>query len=57
MSFGGKCCCQSCSYHLQKIPIVGWVAAVWVTMFNGNQGVGIDGGVAEDSYKDCQLQK
>ena len=52
MSFGGKCCCQSCSYHLPKIPIVGWVAAGWVTMFNGNQGVGIGGGVAEDSNKD-----
>ena len=35
-----------------KIPIVGWVAAGWVTMFNGNQGVGIGGGVAEDSNKD-----
>ena len=29
-----------------NIPIIGWVATVWVTMFIGNQGAEIGGGTA-----------
>ena len=36
-----------------NIPIVGWVAAGWVTMFSGNQGAEIGGGIAEDLNKNC----
>ena len=36
-----------------SIPIIGWVAAGWVTMFSGNQGAEIGGGMAEDLNKDC----
>ena len=36
-----------------NIPIVGWVAAGWVTMFSGNQGAEIGGQMAEDLNKDC----
>ena len=36
-----------------NIPIVGWVAAGWVTMFSGNQGAEIGGGMAEDLNKNC----
>ena len=38
---------------LSNIPIVGWVAAGWVTMFSGNQGAEIGGGMAEDLNKNC----
>tara|TARA_B100000900_G_scaffold363223_1_gene337043 strand:- start:440 stop:997 length:558 start_codon:yes stop_codon:yes gene_type:complete len=36
-----------------SIPIVGWVAAGWVTMFSGNQGAEIGGGMAEELNKEC----
>ena len=36
-----------------NIPIVGWVAAGWVTMFSGNQGAEIGGSMAEDLNKNC----
>ena len=36
-----------------NIPIVGWVAAGWVTMFSGNQGAEIGGNMAEDLNKNC----
>ena len=36
-----------------SIPIIGWVAAGWVTMFSGNQGAEIGGGMAEDLNKNC----
>jgi len=36
-----------------NIPIIGWVAAGWVTMFSGNQGAEIGGQMAEDINKDC----
>ena len=36
-----------------NIPIIGWVAAGWVTMFSGNQGAEIGGQMAEDLNKDC----
>ena len=36
-----------------NIPIIGWVAAGWVTMFSGNQGADIGGGMAEDFNKNC----
>ena len=36
-----------------NIPIIGWVAAGWVTMFSGNQGAEIGGTMAEDLNKDC----
>ena len=38
---------------LSNIPFVGWVAAGWVTMFSGNHGAEIGGGMAEDLNKDC----
>ena len=38
---------------LANIPFVGWVAAGWVTMFSGNQGAEIGGGMAEDLNKNC----
>ena len=38
---------------LSNIPFVGWVAAGWVTMFSGNQGAEIGGGMAEDLNKNC----
>ena len=38
---------------LSGIPFVGWVAAGWVTMFSGNQGAEIGGGMAEDLNKNC----
>ena len=38
---------------LSNIPFVGWVAAGWVTMFSGNQGAEIGGGMAEDLSKNC----
>ena len=34
-----------------NIPIVGWVAADWVTMFIGNQGAEMGGGTAEGLSK------
>ena len=36
-----------------NIPIIGWVAAGWVTMFSGNQGAEIGGQMVEDLNKDC----
>ena len=36
-----------------NIPIIGWVAAGWVTKFSGNQGAEIGGGMAEDLNKNC----
>ena len=36
-----------------NIPIIGWVAAGWVTMFSGNQGADIGGSMAESMSKDC----
>ena len=36
-----------------SIPIIGWVAAGWVTMFSGNQGAEIGGSMAEDLNKNC----
>ena len=36
-----------------NIPIFGWVAAGWVTMFSGNQGADIGGSMAEDLNKNC----
>ena len=36
-----------------NIPIIGWVAAGWVTMFSGNQGAEIGGQMAEDLNKNC----
>ena len=36
-----------------NIPIIGWVAAGWVTMFSGNQGAEIGGNMAEDLNKNC----
>ena len=36
-----------------NILIIGWVAAGWVTMFSGNQGAEIGGGMAEDLNKNC----
>ena len=36
-----------------NIPFIGWVAAGWVTMFSGNQGAEIGGGMAEDLNKNC----
>ena len=36
-----------------NIPISGWVAAGWVTMFSGNQGAEIGGSMAEDLNKNC----
>ncbi len=36
-----------------NIPIVGWVAAGWVTMFSGNQGAEIGGQMAEDLNDNC----
>ena len=38
---------------LSNSPFVGWVAAGWVTMFSGNQGAEIGGGMAEDLNKNC----
>ena len=38
---------------LSNIPFIGWVAAGWVTMFSGNQGAEIGGGMAEDLNKNC----
>ena len=38
---------------VSNIPIIGWVAAGWVTMFSGNQGAEIGGGMAEDLNKNC----
>ena len=38
---------------VSSIPFVGWVAAGWVTMFSGNQGAEIGGGMAEDLNKNC----
>ena len=35
-----------------SIPIVGWLAAGWVTMFGGDQGAELGGDMAE-SMKDC----
>ena len=32
-------------------PIIGWVTAGWVTIFSGNQGAVIGGGMAEDLSK------
>ena len=37
-----------------NIPIVGWVAAGWVTMFSGNQGADIGGTMAGDIAKECK---
>ncbi len=37
-----------------SIPIVGWVAAGWVTMFGARQGGDIGGIMAEDLAKACQ---
>jgi hypothetical protein len=34
-----------------NIPIIGLVAAVWVTMFIGNQGAEMGGGMAEGLSK------
>ena len=34
-----------------EISINGWVAAVWVTMFSGNQGAEMGGGMAEGLSK------
>ena len=36
-----------------NIPIIGWVAAGWVTMFSGNQGAEIGGQMVEDLNKNC----
>ena len=36
-----------------NIPIIGWVAAGWVTMFSGNQGADIGGSMAESMSEDC----
>ena len=36
-----------------NIPIIGWVAAGWVTMFSGNQGAEIGGQMAEDLNSNC----
>ena len=36
-----------------NVPIIGWVAAGCVTMFSGNQGTEIGGGMAEDLNKNC----
>jgi len=36
-----------------NIPIIGWVAAGWVTMFSGNQGAEIGGNMAEDLNSNC----
>ena len=38
---------------LSNIPFIGWVAAGWVTMFSGNQGAEIGGGMAEDLNSNC----
>jgi hypothetical protein len=38
---------------LSGIPFVGWLAAGWVTMFGGNQGAELGGGMAESISKDC----
>ena len=38
---------------LSGIPFIGWVAAGWVSMFGGNQGAQIGGGMAEDLNKNC----
>ena len=38
---------------VSNIPIIGWVAAGWVTMFSGNQGAEIGGQMAEDLNKNC----
>ena len=38
---------------LSNIPFIGWVAAGWVTMFSGNQGAEIGGGMAENLNKNC----
>ena len=43
----------SAAPSLANIPYVGWVAAGWVTMFSGNQGAEIGGGMAEDLNKNC----
>ena len=37
-----------------SIPIVGWVAAGWVTMFGARQGGDIGGIMAEDMAAECQ---
>ena len=37
-----------------SIPVVGWVAAGWVTMFGARQGGDIGGIMAEDLAKACQ---
>ena len=39
---------------VSSIPIVGWVAAGWVTMFVARQGGDIGGIMAEDLAKACQ---
>ena len=36
-----------------NIAIIGWVAAGGVTMFSGNQGAEMGGGMAEDLNKNC----
>ena len=36
-----------------NVPIIGWVAAGCVTIFSGNQGTEIGGGMAEDLNKNC----
>ena len=44
---------SSAAPTLANIPVVGWVAAGWVTMFSGNQGAEIGGQMAEDLNKNC----
>tara|TARA_B100000287_G_scaffold306706_1_gene289825 strand:+ start:6653 stop:7198 length:546 start_codon:yes stop_codon:yes gene_type:complete len=39
---------------ISGIPIVGWLAAGWVTMFGGDQGAEIGGIMAEDIVKACR---
>ena len=49
----GSRVCASVATSVANIPIIGWVAAGWVTMFSGNQGAEIGGGMAEDLNKNC----
>ena len=44
---------DSVAPSVSNIPIIGWGAAGLVTMFSGNQGAEIGGGMAEDLNKNC----
>ena len=38
---------------VSQIPIIGWVAAGWVTMFGGNKGAEVGGTMSKSMTKEC----